>query len=118
MPASDESERYRRIREEQLRARDPQKQQHQLQRRISTKRKRNAARFSVGQMVADIPYRWKWLFAGLVIGLGLLIILPYFLTPKLANLVGGIAAGGFSLLGFALGRALDAKVSIKEWLGD
>ncbi len=111
---SQESERLRRLRDQQLQARDPLTKQRRLDGEISQKRRRMQQSFSFGGMWQDIPHRWKGAFVGGLIGLGILLIAPSLIEGNW-GLCLGVAAFPFgALAGFLIGRYEDSMEDIKE----
>lgn len=109
-----ESDRHRRIRDEQLRARDPLKKQRRLDREIADKRRRMSQPFSFGRMWQDLPHKWRGTFVGGLIGLGFLIGAPYFIEGMWGLCVGIGAFPFAALVGFLLGRYQDSMEDIRQ----
>jgi hypothetical protein len=113
MPSQD-SERFRRIRDQQLHSRDPLKKQRSQDREIAQKRKRLQQSFSFGGMWRDLPHRWRGAFGGGLIGLGILLAAPSLIEGSWGLCLGGIAFPFAALVGFMIGRYEDSMEDIKE----
>ncbi len=111
---SEESERLRHLRDQQLRSRDPLITQRRLDSEISQKRKRMQGFFSFGAMWRDIPHRWKGGFTGAVIGLGMLVLAPSLIEGTWGLCLGGVAFPFAALVGFLIGRYEDTVDDIRE----
>jgi hypothetical protein len=113
MPSQD-SERFRRIRDQQLVSRDPLKKQRREDREIAQKRRRMQQSFSFGGMWRDLPHRWRGAFSGGLVGLGLLLAASVLLEGDTGLCVGAAALPFASLVGFLIGRYEDSMEDIKE----
>ena len=51
----DDVERFKRIRDQQLKARDPQTRERKIQREISLRQRKSRQSFSFRKMLADVP---------------------------------------------------------------
>ncbi|HRQ23896.1 MAG TPA: hypothetical protein PLF42_10770 [Anaerolineales bacterium] len=112
--SNQEQERLRRLREEQLQARDPQVKQRKVQRNISTKEKRMRRSFSLAQAWGDIPHIVKTPLYGLLLGIVIAILLPTFWASPYITLASGGAIIILMIFGLALGNALDVRDNIKD----
>ena len=111
---SREVDRLKRIRDKQLRARDPLTKQRKLDHTIATKQRRARTTFSFGKMWQEIPHKWRGLFIGGLIGVGGLLIVPE-VIPESWGMCLGLAALPFgALLGFVIGRCEDAKQDVSD----
>jgi len=114
MPPKDDAERFARIRDKQIAARDPMVKVRKLDHTVSVKHRRHRTSFSLVRMWLDIPKVWRGTMIGGLLGLLVLFILPIFLPGDWGTL-GGLAALGFLLLlGFSLGRYQDSRDEIKD----
>jgi hypothetical protein len=112
--SSQDPERVRRLRDQQLRARDPLSKQRRLDGEISQKRKRMQQSFSFGGMWKDIPHRWTSGFIGCLIGLAILLIAPSVLEGSWGICLGGAAVPFAAVVGFMIGRYEDTMEEIKK----
>ena len=113
MPNS-EQDRLKRLREQQLQARDPQTKQRKIQRGITAKEKRLRKSFSLIGAWRDFPKIVRMPLIALLIGIVITVILPEIWDSPYAILAG---AGGTLLLiifGMILGNALDLRDEIKD----
>jgi uncharacterized membrane protein len=117
MPRDDtDAERFRRIRDRQLAARDPLTKQRRLDHTIATKHRRHQRGFSFGEMWSDLPFKVKYALLGGVIGLAVLLGLP-FLAPGFWGTCIGLAALPFAaMVGFLVGRHEDSKAEVRDLL--
>jgi len=111
---NDELRRLKRIRDQQLRARDPSVKQKKLQRTITTKRRKAVQKFSFRQIFIQVPHKIKGPLIGAVVGLLIFLFLPYFVETSWIDFVGIGAIFFLTILGFSLGQALDTRDSLKE----
>ncbi|OGT28667.1 MAG: hypothetical protein A2Z17_00500 [Gammaproteobacteria bacterium RBG_16_66_13] len=111
---SQEQERLRRLRDQQLRARDPLSKQRRMDKEISQKRRRMRETFSFGGMWRDLPHRLRGAFVGGLIGLGVLLVAPSLIAAPWGLCLGGFALPFAALVGFLLGRYDDSMDDIKK----
>ncbi len=109
-----EVERLKRIRDQQLRARDPLIKQRKLDHTIASKHRQARGRFSFGKMWSEIPHRWRDATLGALLGSAAMIIVPG-LIPGNWGLCLGVGALPFAaFLGFLIGRYEDSKEDVKD----
>ena len=114
MPPGKDAERFRRIRDKQIAARDPMVKVHKLDRSVSQKQRRMRESFSVVRMWTDIPKTWRYTIVGGLVGLVILLVLPHF-VPEPWGVVGGVGAIAFLIiLGFSLGNYVDSRDEVKH----
>jgi VIT1/CCC1 family predicted Fe2+/Mn2+ transporter len=111
---NDELRRLKRIRDQQIRARDPSVKQKKLQHTIATKRRKSVRKLSFLEILREVSHKIKGTLIGGIIGLLIFLFLPYFVETSWIDLVGIGAIFFLSILGFFLGQALDARDSLKE----
>ena len=111
---NDEVERFKRLRDQQLRARDPQKKQQQLQHNISKRYKQSREPFSFTKIWQEVEHKWRGILIGGFLGFILLIILPNFLDSGWAEVVGVGAIFLLMIIGFAIGQAADARDELRD----
>ena len=113
MPGND-AERFRRIRDKQIAARDPMIKVRKLDRSVAQKQRRMREPFSVSQMWADIPKTVRYMLLGGLVGLAALLVLPQF-VPAPWDMIGGVGAIFFLvILGMAVGRYEDSKDEVED----
>ena len=111
---NDELKRLKRIRDQQIRARDPSVKQKKLQHTISTRRRKSVRKLSFIDILREVSYKVKGTLIGFIIGLLIFLILPYLVDTSWIDYVGIGAILFLTILGFSLGQALDARDSLKE----
>jgi len=111
-----ELEHLKRIRDQQIAARDPGKKQRKLQKTITYKHRRRAQSFSFGNMWAEVPSRWKGTLFGSIFGVIAIVVLPLVMDPILATWVGFGLLGFLVLMGFFIGRSKDAQDDVADLL--
>ena len=74
MPPKDDAERFRRIRDKQIAARDPMVKVRKLDHTVSQKHRRARQSFSVLRMWLDIPKMWRGTMLGGVVGVVILAV--------------------------------------------
>jgi hypothetical protein len=112
--STDEQERLKRLRDKQLKTRDPLTKQRQFQTSSSIKERRMRKPFSLKKAWADIPHVIKIPFYGLIIGVLITFILPMFWLSKWAVLVSGGLTLFLIIFGIIIGNALDLRDSIRD----
>ncbi|MCJ7513052.1 MAG: hypothetical protein MUO23_08800 [Anaerolineales bacterium] len=113
MPDQD-VDRYRRIRDQQLQARDPLKKQRLVDREVAQKRRRLTPSFSFGLMWRDLTFKIRYSILGGVIGLMLFAIASLLLPGTWGVCVGGGLFPFALLLGFLVGRYEDSVENIRR----
>ena len=109
-----DQERFRRIRDRQITARDPQKKQRRQQREIAQRHRRSRQRFSLGTVWSQIPHRWRGILYGGLIGIGIILILPLVSDSSWVPAISAVAFLFLMILGFFIGRAIDTRDSLKD----
>ena len=109
-----ELERLRRIRQQQLAARDPRKKQDKLQQTITHKHRSRSQSFSIGTMWAEVPNRWKGDFFGSIFGVIAILVLPLVTDAEWASTVGFVILFFMVLMGFLVGRSKDAQDDLRK----
>ena len=113
---SEEQERLRRIRDQQLEARDPLKKQRRQDQHIARKQRKYTRSFSFEAMLDELPARWVGFLIGLMVGGFAILFLPLIFDVPWIDYatIGGTFF--LMLIGFSLGRAIDMQDSIKDLL--
>jgi VIT1/CCC1 family predicted Fe2+/Mn2+ transporter len=109
-----ELERLRRIRQQQLAARDPSKKQNKVQQTITHKHRSHAQSFSIGTMWAEVPNRWKGAIFGSIFGVITIFVLPLVTDAEWATTVGFVLLFFIALMGFLVGRSKDAQDDLRK----
>ena len=102
---NDELERIKRIRDQQLAARDPRARDHALQ---QVRARRQSKKLTVRNILADFTAKWTWMVVGGAIGAVLAIVVNLVFKATWAEYVGY----GLILFGMVVGRILGA---IRDW---
>lgn len=111
---NDEVERLKRIRDKQLRARDPQKKVRKTQHHIAQKYRSSRKPVTAKSVIADVPKKWLGFVGGLFLGFFVLLLLPYFVESKWTDLIGIAVMVLLGFLGIAVGQAADAKAELED----
>ncbi len=115
MPDS-EAERLKRLREKQLRDRDPLEHERKFQHNTSVKEKRMQKPISLKEDWRKVPYIVKAPLFAFVIGIIGTLVLTSLWDWQYAVYVGAGATIGFILFGAVLGNAIDLREDIKKHL--
>ena len=103
---NDELERFKRIRDQQLAARDPRSRDRALQAKVRARRQ--IKKLTVKNLLSDFTAKWTWMVAGGVIGAALAIVVNLVFKAAWAEYVGY----GLVLFGIVVGRLFGA---IRDW---
>ena len=112
-----DAERFKRIRDQQLKARDPQTREHKIQHDISIRQRKSRQSFSFRKMLADVPRTWSGLILGIFLGLLVSIILPLFISASWVNFLGLGITFFLAILGLAVGHGLDGRRELEDLIG-
>jgi hypothetical protein len=113
MPDQD-VDRYRKIRDQQLQARDPLKKQRVLDHEVSQKRRRMTQGFSFGLMWRDLTFKIRYSLLGGIIGLLMFVVLSLLLPETWGVCLGGFLFFFAVLVGFLVGRYEDSFEDIRR----
>jgi uncharacterized membrane protein len=114
MSPENDADRFRRIRDKQVAARDPMVKVHKLDRSVSQKQRRMRESFSVVRMWTDMPKTLRYPMVGGLVGLVVLLVLPNFVAAPW-GVVGGVGAILFlCILGLSLGNYEDTRDEVKH----
>jgi VIT1/CCC1 family predicted Fe2+/Mn2+ transporter len=106
-------ERLQRIRDKQINARDPHAKRRRVDAKVAARRRITVKRFSVRDLT-QTPHRFVWALIGGILGVLVVIFLPYFWDHPSATLVSIVALFFLIVLGFFIGRGLDTRDELKE----
>lgn len=110
-----EQDRLKQLRDRQLTDRDPLVKQRKFQQSSAQKEKRVRARgYSLREAWLTIPAIYRSPMIGLLLGLGVMFVLPYFWDSSWAFWVGLGAVFFFILIGILTGRAQDIRDNLKD----
>lgn len=107
-------ERFKRIRDKQISARDPQKKVRKTQHKIATRYQRSRKPVTAKSVFSDVPKKWMGFVIGAFLGFFVLILLPFFIDSTLTDLIGIGVLVALAFLGFAIGQAADAKADLED----
>jgi Flp pilus assembly protein TadB len=110
----DERERLRRLRDRQLQARNPQRADARVMRQVAKRRGRRQRKVTPADMVRELPYKWRGLFLGVIIGMFIWLLLYALVEGAWVDLVGLASIVVLAFLGFALGQAFDVRDELKR----
>lgn len=111
---NDEVDRLKRIRDQQLSARDPQKKQRKIQHDISKRYRSSRETFTFKKFWTDVDQKWRGILLGAFLGIIVMVTLPKFVQSALADLVGIGVFIFLMLMGFLIGQAADAKAELED----
>jgi len=111
---NDERERLKRLRERQLQARNPKKADQKVMRQVARRRGRRQKKVTVGEMVRDLPHKWRGLFFGCILGAILWLLLSLLVELAWVDLLGLAAILVLALVGYAMGQAFDARDELRR----
>ena len=115
MPNHDEQERLKRLRERQLAARDPHKQQQKREQIYVQREKRIASKKTTfADMWRDIPHTIKGPLYGLLAGLLIFILLPIFWNSTWTLPISLGITLILVILGSLIGRAVQTREDLEE----
>ena len=106
-------ERLQRLREKQISARDPHTKHRRVEAKVAARRRTTVKRFSI-RMLSEVPHKYVWALGGALLGVLVIILLPYFWPDPRAYLVALVALLFLVAVGYVLGRALDARDELRD----
>ena len=111
-----EQERAKRIRDEQLRVRDPKAKERRDSARYAQKSKKQIdnQRFAK-DTISSIPYGWRLGFYGLVIGFIIEVALPLFVEGNWVSMAGWVAVLLSTAFGVLVGASLDWRDDLRDF---
>ena len=114
MSNQNEQERLRRIRDRQIQLRDPKIKDGKLQKGVAKKHRDSVESFSITRIWTDLPKIIRGTVIGMLVGLAILLVLPYIFEGSWVDLVGIAAVVILAILGMIFGQALDARDRLKD----
>ena len=115
---NDDVERLIRIRDQQLKARDPQKESRRLHQGIAARHRRARRKLSLGTILEELPSKWYGLFIGLLLGIAASFFLPLLVDFPRIELISYIFIPFIAVVGFAVGSALDSREELEDLIND
>ena len=110
-----ERERLARLRDRQLSARNPRKTDDRIMQQVARRGRRRQKKVTFGEMVRDLPHKWRGLFIGIIAGMLLWIIFDFVGEGLWVDAVGILAIAFLAMLGFVMGRAFDARDELRRF---
>ena len=114
MSNQNEQERLRRIRDRQIQLRDPKIKDMKLQKGVAKKHRDSVEPFSITRIWTDLPKIIRGTVIGMLVGLAILIVLPYLFEGGWVDLAGIAAVVILAIMGMIFGQALDARDRLKD----
>jgi len=110
-----EQERLKRLRDQQIRARDPLVKKRKVGRMVAAqqKRKRKGERF-IRDAVGDVSNKVKGVYIGALLGLVIMLVLPMIMESNIANILGIAAIPFLIILGVIIGASFDWRDDIRD----
>jgi hypothetical protein len=109
-----ELERLKRLREQQLAARDPGKKQREVQRHV-TAQYRARKKVTVGELWGDVSHKIRGIIIGLFLGLIAWILLAIFVDSNWVDVAGILAVVIFPIFGILIGSSLDWRDEMRDF---
>ena len=114
MSRDDEVERLRRLRDRQISLRDPGVKQRKVQHQVATRRRDSREPFKFSKIFTDVPKVITWTLAGLLLGIVVVIVLPYFMHTEWVTIASIAAAAVLTFFGAAFGQAIDTRNRLRD----
>lgn len=115
----DELERLKRIREQQIRARDPRAKEKKFHGTVSgkyrRKRKQVTFRGALKDELASIPHKWRGLLIGTTLGVVVLIVLLVTVESAWTPIIGVLIIVLLAIVGFSIGSSFDWRDKMRDF---
>lgn len=115
----DELERLKRIREQQIRARDPHAKEKKYHGTVSgkyrRKRKQVTFRGALKDELGAIPHKWRGLAIGVTLGVIVLIVLLVTVESARTPIIGVLIIVFLAIAGFFIGEAFDWRDKMSDF---
>ncbi len=109
-----EQERLKRLREQQLRARDPHVKQRQFQRTTAERERKRDKSYSLGKLWHDLPLVLRYSLGGFLLGLLISLILPTLWDSPLVKIVSIIIVVVLTIFSGIVGNAVAVRENVKD----
>ena len=109
-----EIERLKRIRDQQIQARNPEKKKQKISGRVS-QQYRARQKYTASTALNDMPHKWRGLFGGAFLGIIIWILLIIFVEASWADIAGLLAAVLLPMLGFLFGASFDWRDNLRDF---
>jgi hypothetical protein len=117
--SKDEVDRLVRLRQQQLKARDPHAKQRAIDRKVARRRARTRKQpGSYFEVFTDVPRKWQGIVIGLLLGLLVWIGLNLLVSASWVDIVGLASVVGLAIIGFYFGQAIDTRDELRELMRD
>lgn len=124
MSRNDELERLKRLREQQIQARDPKAKEKKTQakvtaRRRKLRRKNTSFQYMMRDILGDMSYKFWGVIIGVVLGTIISIVLALFMEDiVMVTVLGLLATLILALVGFVLGSSFDWRAEVTDEFKD
>ncbi len=119
---NDEIERLMRLREQQIRARDPKAKDKKIQARITARRRKlrrkTTTQDMIHDMLGDMPHKLWGVVIGTIIGVVISIVLALMVEASWAPLVGLATTIILAIVGFFIGHSFDWRGEVRDEMKD
>ena len=110
-----EQERLKRLRDQQIRARDPLVKKRKVGQIVAAQQKKKRKNESFFRdAVGDVSNKVKGVYIGALLGLVIMLVLPMIIKSNIANILGIAAIPSLIALGVLIGASLDWRDDIRE----
>jgi hypothetical protein len=110
-----EQERLKRIRDQQISARDPSVKERKVSKRISAQQvKKSKSESFFRDAMGNVSNKVKGIYIGALLGLVVMFLLPQFLEPRIANILGIMSIPLLIILGVLIGASFDWRDEIRD----
>ena len=109
-----EIERLKRLREQQLRARDPHVKQRQFQRTSAERERKRDTSYSLRKLWRDLPLILRYSIFGFLFGLLVFFMLPLFWDSPWVTIVSIVIVLVITIFSALVGNAVAAREKIKD----
>lgn len=109
-----EIERLTRLRQQQIKARDPHAKQREIGRRVAARRRRIKSQDSFWSIVTDVPHKWQGIILGAFVGMVISIVLSLLVQASWVDAIGLGAIIALSVVGFFFGQAFDVRDELRD----
>lgn len=110
-----EKERLAKLRDRQLSARNPRKSDERVMRQVARRGRHQQKKVTFGEMVRELPHKWRGLFMGIIGGMLLWILFGYVGEGLWVDLAGVLAMAFLPMLGFVMGHAFDLRDDLRRF---
>ncbi len=110
-----EQERLRRLRDKQIRARDPQVKERKVGRQVAAQqRKKRKNESFIRDSAGAVSHKVRGAFLGALLGLLVMLLLPMVMEGRMADILGIVAFPFLIALGVLIGASFDWRDDIRD----